>query len=201
VSDLERALTEVRAADARLNAASPQPFPVPIGNLAAIVAGALSALQRGDAWAPGLRERAGATLRGVPDERLIDGFAGARPYHILPPSPSPASRALHAVGWATAHRDRTALVHLGVGSAADGAFHEALNLAAKFGPNVVFLVAVDPLGDGAPLGRQIHAALPALAAAFGIPSASVDGRDAAAVHDAVAAARSAGGPHLIEAKL
>ncbi len=195
----------VLAADAAIQAANPAPFPVPIGNLAPVVAGAASALPRGDAWSPGLRERGGAVLRGLSvdavAQRFADGFAGSKPYHILPTSPSPANRALRAVGWAVANPDRAALVHLGTGSTSDGVFHEALNLAARFRPNVLFVVAVDPLGDGAPLGPQLAARPAEIARAFSISTTVVDGRDADAVHVAVAAARSAGGPHLIEATL
>ena len=202
---LSEAVERVLAADAAIQASNPTPFPVPIGNLAPIVAGAASALPRGDAWSPGLRERAGAVLRGLSIDavarRFSDGFAGSKPYHILPTSPSPANRALRAVGWAVANPDRGALVHLGTGSTADGAFHEALNLAARFSPNILFLVAVDPLGKGAPFGPQLATRPAQIARAFSIPTTVVDGRDADAVHVAVAAARSAGGPHLIEASL
>ena len=62
----------------------------------AYVEEAIAALGRGDWWVPGLRERVGAVLRDVPIERLVDGLAGARPYKVAPPTPSPALRALHA---------------------------------------------------------------------------------------------------------
>jgi pyruvate dehydrogenase E1 component alpha subunit len=141
-------------------------------------------------------------LRGVPIERLADGFAGARPYKVAAPGGSPALRALVAVGLAEVDHERAALVHLGIGSAADGAFHEALNLAALLRPTVLFVVAVHPLdGKDAPLGRQLAADPAALAKAFGIATTSVDASDAKAVHAAVKAARKAGGPHLIAARL
>jgi TPP-dependent pyruvate/acetoin dehydrogenase alpha subunit len=198
---LDAAVDRVRAADKALNAATPLPFPVPIGNLAPVVAGSLEALGRGDWWVPGLRERVGAVLRDVPIERLADGLAGARPYKVAPPSPSPALRALHAVGLAVADRTRCALVHLGIGSVADGAFAEALNLAALLRPNVIFVVAVHPLGPDAPVGPQSAATPSDLARAYGIPAVVVDGSSAAAVHTAVTAAKTAGGPQLIEARL
>lgn len=191
----------LRDADAALAAAGPSPFPLPIHGLETVVAGAVTALGRGDWWVPGLRERVGAVLRDVPVERLVDGTRGARPYRVAPPTPAPALRALHAVGLALADRERAALVHLGVGSCADGALHEALNLAALLRPNVIFVVAVHPLSGDAPLGPQLAATPAALAGAFGIPAAIVAGDDEAAVHDAVKAARAAGGPHLIEARL
>lgn len=191
----------LRAADRALAALDPRPFPLPVSGIEAVIAGALAALGRGDWWVPGPRERVGATLRGVPVERLRDAFAGARPYKVAPPSASPANRALVAVGLAASDRSRSALVHLGVGSASDGSFHEALNLAGLLRPNVIFLVAVHPLTGDAPLGRQLAASPSALGAAFGLSVATVAGADADAVQAAVAAAKAAGGPHLIEATL
>ena len=186
-------------ADARL-VAEGRPFPLPLGAHAAVVAGALAGLGRGDWWVPSLRERSGAVLRGADVERVRDPWAGVRPYKVAPALPSPANRALVAVGLAMSD-GRAALVHLGTGSTADGAFHEALNLAALHRPAVVFLVTVHPLDGAAPLGRQLAPSLAALAAAFGLPHRTVDARDADAVTAAVRAAREAGGPHVLEATL
>ena len=197
---LDAAIARVRTGDAELLAAGPRPFPLPIHGLEAIVAGSVTALSRSDWWVPGLRERVGAVLRDVPVSRLVDGTRGAKPYRVAPPSPSPALRALYAVGLGL-HGEGAALVHLGIGSASDGALHEALNLAALTGASVIFVVAVHPLDGDAPLGPQLATTPAAIAGAFGIPTQTVAGDDAQAVHDAVAAARSAGGPHLIEARL
>ena len=196
---LADAVHAVVAADAELQAQQPTPFPLPITGLEAVVAGAVTALTRGDWWVPGLRERVGAVLRDVPLARLIDGTAGARPYKVAPPTPSPALRALTAVGLAAG--GTTTLVHLAVGSTADGAFHEALNLAALQQVPVIFLVAVHPLGGDAPVAQQSAADLPALAKSFGLPVKEISGRDAQAVYSAVAAAKSEGGPQVIVAAL
>jgi len=198
---LHAAIEELQRADHALNAAGPKPFPLPVTGLEAVVAGAILALERGDWWVPGLRERVGAVLRDVPVERLVDGHAGARPYRVAPPTPSPALRALHAVGIACAQPESVTLVHLGIGSAADGAFTEALNLAALLQARVIFLVAVHPLGNEAPVGKQLASTPRQLAKAFGIPTTEVDGSDASSVRRAVAEARKAGGPALIEARL
>ena len=192
-------ILRVQEADQALQAHA-TPFPLPITGLEAIVVGSLTALQRTDWWVPGLRERAGAVLRDVGLERLSDGFAGALPYKVAPPTPSPALRALHAVGIALGS-ERPALVHLGIGSTSDGAFTEALNLAALTNAQVLFVVAVHPLDGEAPLGKQLVSTPSALAAAYGIPSTTVSGASAQAVHDAILAARAAGGPHLIQADL
>jgi 2-oxoisovalerate dehydrogenase E1 component alpha subunit len=193
------AIERIREADAVLAEAKVVPFPLPIAGLEAVVAGALLALDRGDWWVPGLRERVGAVLRDVPVERLVDGLSGARPYRVAPPTPSPALRALHGVGLALA--GNRVVVHLGVGSSADGAFHEALNLAALRHANVVFLLAVMPLDEAAPVATQLAADPAALGAAFGVRTATVSGSSVEAVRSAVATALEAGGPQLIVATL
>jgi pyruvate dehydrogenase E1 component alpha subunit len=198
------ALQAVVEADRALNDGTPAPFPLPIGELAPVVAGTISALGGSDWWLPSLRERVGAAVRGVPMDRLADARVGARPYRLVPAGGSPALRALYAVGIAHAertHGDRFAVVHLGIGSASDGALHEALNLAALLRPNVIFVVSVHPLSGDAPLGTQLATRPSALATAFGLDAVVVDGTDADAVSAAVTAARAAPGPHLIEATL
>lgn len=185
--------------DAAFAALNPSPFHLPVGGLDAVVEGAVSGLGRGDWWVPGLRERVGATLRDVPLNKLVDPRHGARQYKVAPAEPS-ANRALYAVGIALASSGTT-LVHVGTASTADGAFHEALNIAALRQANVIFLVAVDPLGEGAPLPPQLATTPARLAQAFGIPAVTVDGRSLDAVRSAVVAAREARGPHLIQADL
>lgn len=197
LTDDVRTLVE---ADAALAALEPTPFVLPITGLEAVVAGTVRALGRGSWWVPGLRERVGAVLRGAPVERLVDGFAGARPYKVAPPSAAPALRALHAVGLALGSGGAPVAVHLGIGSVSDGAFHEALNLAALQGANVVFVVAVPPL-DGAPVPPQTAASPADLARAYGATVHEVSGHDAQAVHDAVEAAGEHAGPSVVVADL
>lgn len=201
----DEALAAVLEADAQLQGRDPTPFPLPIGELAPVVAGALTAIERSDWWLPSLRERVGAVLRGVPVDRLVDGLAGAQPFKVVSAGGSPALRALLAVGIAHAERadpDRWVLVHLGIGSASDGAYHEALNLASLLRPNVIFVVSVHPLdGDDAPLGAQLGTSPAAIARSYEIDAVAVDGTDPAAVAAAVGAAREEPGPHVIEAAL
>jgi pyruvate dehydrogenase E1 component alpha subunit len=193
------ALDTLTAADAELAELAPAPFHLPVGELAPVVAGTVEGLARGDWWVPGLRERVGCVLRGVPVSRLVDGFAGARPYKVAPPVAAPALRALHAVGLALADRDRAVAVHLGVGSVADGAFYEALNLAALQSARVIFVVAVRSL-DGAPVPAQTAGAPAALAAAMGVRTVEVPGQ-LEAVRDAVHQARTQDGPTVVIANL
>lgn len=195
------ALQQIREADATLQASGPHPFPLPIGELLEVVAGTVAALDDRDWWVPGLRERAGAVAREVPVERLRDGHAGARPYRVAPPGASGALRALYGVGLAAANPDRCVVVHLGIGSTSDGAFHEALNLAALQRSPVIFVVAAHPLDGDAPLGPQLATSPGKVAASFDIPVTEVDGTRAGDVHQAVRAAKQHGGPHLIEARL
>ena len=195
------AITELQEADKVLCASQPSPFPLPVAGLEALVAGCLLALERKDWWVPGLRERVGAVLRGAPIEQLKDGFSGARPYRVAPPSSSPAFRALTAVGLALAEPEQTTLVHLGAGSVSNGDFFEALNLAALHRPNIIFVVAMTELTQEAPVGPQLSTSPDMVASAFELPTVKVDGRDAKAVLKAVKNAKRKGGPHLIQAEL
>ena len=192
------AMAVVAQADDALRSAGVGPFPLPIGSVLPVVAGTVAALRPTDWWVPGLRERAGAVARGLAADRLAGPWTGAKPYRVAPPGGSAALRALYAVGLAMADPDRRAVVHLGIGSASDGALHEAMNLAALLDAPVTFVVAVQPL-QGAPLGPQLATSPARMAQGFGIATTEVDGSDAQAVHDAVAAAGE--GPHLIEARL
>ncbi|MBX2796409.1 MAG: hypothetical protein KTR31_02030 [Myxococcales bacterium] len=196
-----QAATRIREADEALAAAGAGPFHLPIGELLPVVAGTVAAIDPQDWWVPGLRERAGAIVRDVPVQRLVDGFVGAKPYRVCPPATPGPLRALTAVGLAVADRSRTTVVHLGIGSASDGALHEALNLAALLAAPVVFVVAAHPLDGPAPLGPQLATTPAKLAKSFGIKASTVDGSDAKAVQRAVRAARKSGGPALIEAQL
>lgn len=199
--ELRDAAVSVRAADEQLASLNPRPFPIPARGLEAVIAGGFSGVERSDWVFPGLRERVGATLRGCPLERLVDPADGAKPYRIAPTSGDPAARMLHACGVAMADPEGTTLCFIGQGSASYGAFHEALNLAALRWLNVIFVASTWELTDEAPLGAQTAADISALAAVHGLRVSIVDGADAEAVRAAVADARAAGGPTLIEARL
>ncbi len=174
-------------AEARLQALGPIPFALPLGRLAPIVEGAFTGMKKSDWIVPGPRERIGAVLRGCPPERLVHAHAGAKPYKVAPASSAPGSRALHAVGLALAD-NAPVLCILGMASAASGSFAEALNVAALAAAPVIFLVTVERLDDGAPVGRQLAASPATLAEAFGIATARI-GADSETVRAAVAAAR------------
>lgn len=175
-------------AEQALLALQPRPFPLPLGRLAPVVAGAFAGVQRSDWVVAGPRERIGAALRCCPVERLVDPAQGARPYKLAPVSGSPGARALHAVGLALASQ-RPVLCFLGLASAASGATHEALNTAVLTRAPVIFLHVAVPLSADAPVGPQLAADLATVAAAHGLEVATVTGPDLSSVQQAVALAR------------
>ena len=193
----------VLEACAFLQTNDPVPFPLPVEGIESVVAGGFSGIEKTDWVFPGLRERTGAVLRNCPAERLVDGHAGARPYRVAPVSTSPSTRLLQACGVAMAQdTDGAVLCFLGQGSAATGAFYEALNLAALHQLNVIVLTYRRNLSSSdSPLCPQVAGSLVSKAESFGIQSSSINGRDYETVKKAVAEARQAGGPHLIEALL
>jgi len=101
--------------------------------------------------------------------------------------------------------DQVCVAIFGDGAANRGPFHEAVNLAGIWSLPVVFLCennwwASSTAFAAATAGGSIAAR----AAGYGIPGAIVDGNDAVAVHEAVAAAvaraRAGAGPSLLEAR-
>jgi pyruvate dehydrogenase E1 component alpha subunit len=109
--------------------------------------------------------------------------------------------------WACKYRKsgRITVSFFGDGAANEGAFHEAVNLAAIWQLPIVFACENNLYGFSTHYTRTI--ALERIAdraAGYGIPGESVDGMDVAAVHEcaehAVARARSGGGPTLLECR-
>jgi pyruvate dehydrogenase E1 component alpha subunit len=99
--------------------------------------------------------------------------------------------------------DRIAVAVTGEGAANQGAFHESLNLAARWSLPVVFVVEDNDWAISVP--RDVATAIPSNAdrsAAYGIPGERVEDNDVetvyAAAQRAVARARSGAGPSLIE---
>ena len=112
-----------------------------------------------------------------------------------------------AAGAATAaqlRRDGSVTVaFFGDGAVAQGAFHEALNLAAVWKLPVVFFCENNGYAEFSPASTQHAASLELRAAGYGIPYAAVDGNDvvatAAVMEDVVGAARDGRGPFVVEA--
>jgi TPP-dependent pyruvate/acetoin dehydrogenase alpha subunit len=112
-----------------------------------------------------------------------------------------------AVGAAMAAKLRgtnsVAVAFIGEGAANQGAFHETLNLAAVWNAPVVFVIEDNSYGisvskaDCTAIARNSDRAV-----AYGMPGIHVENNDPDAIYDAageaIARARSGGGPSLIE---
>ncbi|MBS1195454.1 MAG: pdhA, partial [Actinobacteria bacterium] len=185
--------------------------------------GFASALDAGDVLSPGHRGLLAVLVRGVTlEEALLDllgkaaGPSGGRRAFG---TPAPA-RGVLGVGGATGDavavavgaalafhcrgEARVALACCGEGTAAAGAWHEAVNTAAVLGLPVVFAVENNQYAFSQPNEGVSRLAYTAHRAdGYGIPGVVVDGNDVlevyAAAREAVERARSGAGPSLIEA--
>jgi 2-oxoisovalerate dehydrogenase E1 component len=112
-----------------------------------------------------------------------------------------------AVGAAAAAQLRAdhsvAVSFFGDGAPAQGAFHEALNLAAVWQLPVIFFCENNGYAEFSPASTQHAASLERRAAGYGIPFVAVDGNDVAATAGAMEAvvrdARAGRGPTVVEA--
>ncbi|MGK2912511.1 MAG: thiamine pyrophosphate-dependent dehydrogenase E1 component subunit alpha [Sphingobium sp.] len=99
--------------------------------------------------------------------------------------------------------DRVAVATFGDGASNIGAFHEALNLAAVWKLPVIFVCQNNSYGEHTPYEMTTAVArISDRASAYGMPGIHVDGNDPVAMNraaaEAVARARTGGGPTLIE---
>lgn len=189
----------------------------------AIAAGAMQALGPEDAIVGTYREHGHALARGVPAGALMaelfgkaNGCSGGRggSMHFFD-----AERRVYggfaivaaglpvAVGLALAdslqERPAVTACFFGEGAAAEGEFHESLNLAALWKLPVLFLCENNLYAMGTALERsESETDIHLKARSYRVPSKVVDGMDAVAVESAVrAAARAArrgGGPQFLE---
>ena len=112
-----------------------------------------------------------------------------------------------AVGAATASQvrgdDGVAVAFFGDGAAAQGAFHEALNLAAVWQLPVIFFCENNGYSEFSATESQHATTLERRAGGYAMPFRRVDGNDvvatAATMRDATDAARSGAGPLIVEA--
>ncbi|MCC6224633.1 MAG: thiamine pyrophosphate-dependent dehydrogenase E1 component subunit alpha [Thermoleophilia bacterium] len=115
-----------------------------------------------------------------------------------------------AFGFQRLGSDRVSVCLFGDGALEEGAYWESVNIAALEQLPLIFLCennSLDAAGQRAneyPSSTLAARYLTDLAAPFGVPTATVDGLDAKAVHEAMAAAieraRGGGGPTFIEAQ-
>lgn len=169
----------------------------------------------GDWLFPTYRDTAAIVARGVDPVEVLTMLRGDRhcgydvAAHRVAPQATPlATQLLHAVGVAHAARFKNeadvVLALCGDGATSEGDFHEALNFAAVLHAPVVFLVQNNKYAISVPWHRQSAAAgIADKAVGYGMPGVRVDGNDLPALltvlDDAVALARSGGGPTLVEA--
>jgi 2-oxoisovalerate dehydrogenase E1 component len=112
-----------------------------------------------------------------------------------------------AVGAAAASQLRAdggvAVAFFGDGAPAQGAFHEAVNLAAVWELPVIFFCENNGYAEFSPAATQHAASLEARAAGYGVAFVAVDGNDVVATSTVMAnvvdAVRAGGGPAIIEA--
>jgi 2-oxoisovalerate dehydrogenase E1 component alpha subunit len=193
----------------------------------AVQAGAAMAFERGkDILAPYYRDLGLALGIGVtPYEVLLSLFARAAdhsagrqfPHHyasrrlgVHTISSVIAAQLPHAVGAAYAlqyrgEAGRAVLTTFGDGATSEGEWHESVNFAAVHKLPIVFLCENNEWAISTPLSKQMgQPDVYKRAEGYGLPGAVVDGMDPiacyAVVGEAMARARSGGGPSLVEAK-
>ncbi len=98
---------------------------------------------------------------------------------------------------------RIVLCFFGDGATGQGAFHEAVNMGAVWGLPIVYLCENNLYAMSTSTSESfLLGSVAERAAAYGIPTASVDGNDLSAVYDAVSdaarRARDGEGPTLVE---
>lgn len=191
----------------------------------AVATGVVHALGPDDAVIATYREHGHALLRGVPAESIMaemfgreTGCSGGRggSMHLFDASTrflgGNAIVGGHlpvAVGLGLAdkmaNRDRLTACFFGEGAMAEGEFHESLNLAALWDLPVLFCCENNRYAMGTSLeSSESETDLALKAAAYAVPSWSVDGMDVLAVNRAtrraVTTIRGGGGPVFIEFK-
>ncbi len=190
----------------------------------AAVIGSGAAFRKKDWIFPALRQGGILLMRGYPLERYIAQCMGNaadilkgrqmpchysdREFNVTAWSSCIATQLPNAVGaaMAAAYRKDGAVIgaYLGDGATSEPDFHVALNFAGVFRAPVVFVCQNNQFAISVPLARQtVSESIAIKAEAYGFPGVRVDGNDILAVyrvtHEAVARARSGGGPTLIEA--
>jgi pyruvate dehydrogenase E1 component alpha subunit len=189
----------------------------------AVAAGSLRALGPDDAVVATYRDHAHALLRGIPLTSIMAEMFGKQEgcsrgrggsMHLFD-----ASRRFYggnaivagglplATGLAFADaqlkRNRVTACYFGEGAIAEGAFHESLNMAELWQLPVLYLCENNRYAMGTAIDRELSQTdVTANAAAYRVPTASVDGMDVLACHAATVAAvdhiRTAGGPFFVE---
>lgn len=189
----------------------------------AVAAGALRALAADDAVVATYRDHAHALLRGVSMASIMAEMFGKQEgcsrgrggsMHLFDArtrfyggNAIVAGGLPLAVGLALAddlqNRSRVTACFFGDGAVAEGAFHEAINMAMLWKLPVLFCCENNQYAMGTALAReQAQTDLAQKAASYRVPAVAVDGMDVIACHDATLAAvdhiRRNGGPYFVE---
>jgi pyruvate dehydrogenase E1 component alpha subunit len=188
-------------------------FP-PIKGQEAAQIGSVIHLGENDWFVPSFRETAAEIMRGRSMESVLLYYNGYNEGTLIPPaqrdlpmSVPVGSQILHAVGLGYAAKYRRSgevvMAIFGDGATSEGDFHEALNCAAVYQCPVVFVCQNNQWAISIPLAKQTRSrTIAEKALAYNLPAMRVDGNDILAVYvaaaEAVARARSGGGPTLIE---
>jgi pyruvate dehydrogenase E1 component alpha subunit len=175
----------------------------------AVAGGVVPALQPQDNVVATYREHGHALLRGVSMERIMAEMYGksegcsrgrggsmhlfdtqARPFggNAIVGGGLPVATGL-ALAARQLNEPRVTACFFGEGAVAEGAFHEAMNLAALWRLPVLFCCENNLYAMGTALARsESQVDLCAKAASYGMATRSVDGMDVVAVHEAACAA-------------
>lgn len=189
----------------------------------AVAVGAMAALGPDDAVVATYREHAHALARGVPATALMAEMFGMvegcsrgrggsmhlfdRDRRFFGGNAIVAAGLPNAVGIALADRmrglARVTACFFGDGAAAEGAFHESLNLAALWRLPVLFLCENNRYAMGTEITRALaEPRIARMASGYGMPAETVDGMDVLAVERAATAAAAAvrrgDGPAFLE---
>ncbi|MBG6096982.1 pyruvate dehydrogenase (acetyl-transferring) E1 component subunit alpha [Nocardioides luteus] len=189
----------------------------------AIATGVVSALAGDDAIVSTYREHGHALARGVPMDAVMAELFGRqtgcsrgrggsmhlfhRPTSFVGGNAIVGGGIPLAVGLALADklqgRDRVTVCFFGEGAAAEGEFHEALNLASLWQLPVLFCCENNRYAMGTAIAKEHGRTDLALrASSYGLVAAPVDGMDVLGVESAARRAvdgiRSGGGPHFLE---
>ena len=177
--------------------------------------GSAFALGPDDFVFPSFRELAVALVRGVDPVQYMQYHRGTwhggpydpRATRFAPICVPTATQISHAVGYAMGLRfddiPACAIAYFGDGSASEGDFHEAANMAAVFRSPAILFCQNNGWAISVPTTSQTSGEIWKRAEGYGFRGVRVDGNDVLAVYrvmkEAVARAHAGDGPTLIEA--
>jgi 2-oxoisovalerate dehydrogenase E1 component alpha subunit len=177
--------------------------------------GSAFALEEQDFVFPSFRELAAALVRGVDAVQYLWYHRGTwhggpydpRATRFAPICVPVATQIAHGVGYAMGLKldgaRACSLSYFGDGSASEGDFHEAANLAAVFDSPAILFCQNNGWAISVPTSEQTRGEIWRRAEGYGMHGVRVDGNDVLAVYDVTRRAREravAGeGPTLIEA--